>query len=411
MLGEIGPSETLVRSDAAISNFMGTLRTTAIDRVMVFMTMLGDTRVTLPIAVSVMLWLAWRRAWLPLAGLAAAVAAAVAFVPLMKLAVHRLRPIKLYAGSDGFSFPSGHATINAVFYAIVAYLIAHGLARWAQAATYAAFGGLVLLLGLSRIYLGAHWPSDVTAGLLFGAAVASCFALFIGGQPKAAGSLGLIAVVFGALMLASSAHIWLGYSNQVPGYAPQKTINVVDSVAWKERLWREFPARRINLAGETEEPMTIQWSGTAQKIQVQLIHIGWSPAQPLSIRSLGNMLAPKIALSRLPVFPTLHGGTSPPLMMTKPNAGGVSGRLVLRLWPTSSRLSRSFAETRFLIGSIVEERAQSWFEVGTMLRADDAYVPGESILRPLSKSGFIALRTDSVGDARSGIATLLAESD
>lgn len=411
LLGEIGPGEALVRSDAAISNLMGTLRTVATDHVMVFITMLGDTRVTLPVAVAVLLWLAWRRAWLPLAGLAAAVSAAVAFVPLMKLAVHRLRPIELYAGADGFSFPSGHATINAVFYAIVAYLIAHGLARWAQAATYAAFGGMVLLIGLSRIYLGAHWPSDVAAGLLFGAAVASSFALFIGGQPKAASSRGLIAVVFGTLILASSVHFARGYSEQVLNYAPRETVEVLDFAAWRIGQWRVFPARRIDLVGETEEPITIQWSGTAKAVEAELTGDGWRAAHPFSLRSLANMLSPNLDLSQLPLFPTLHDGILPALTMTKPDADGGSGRLVLRLWPTSSRLSTSSADARILIGSVVQERAQRWFGMGTILRADDDYVPGEDILRPLSQSSSIALRADSAGDAKSGIPTLLAESD
>ena len=77
-------------------------------------------------------------------------------------------------------------------------------------------------------------------------------------------------------------------------------------------------------------------------------------AQPFSVKSLGNMLALKIDLSQLPVFPTLHDGISSVLTMMKPNAGGASGRLVLRLWPTPSRLSGSSAETLILIGSIVE---------------------------------------------------------
>jgi membrane-associated phospholipid phosphatase len=67
------------------------------------------------------------------------------------------------------SFPSGHATAAAVTaMALVVVLLPPGPSRWRWEVRAALF---VLLMGLSRTYLGAHWLSDAVAGTLFGTAV------------------------------------------------------------------------------------------------------------------------------------------------------------------------------------------------------------------------------------------------
>ena len=65
-----------------------------------------------------------------------------------------------------YSFPSGHATIAVAFYGTLALLIALRLQGWRRWTLLAAGGGLALLLGLSRLYLGVHYPTDILAGYL-----------------------------------------------------------------------------------------------------------------------------------------------------------------------------------------------------------------------------------------------------
>ena len=91
----------------------------------------------------------------------------------VKALVGRPRPNPLEPGEAG-SFPSGH-TVHAVIYlGVVWSLVAPRLAeRRHRQALAALFVVGVLLTGLSRIYLGRHWPSDVLGGLLVG-----CIALW-----------------------------------------------------------------------------------------------------------------------------------------------------------------------------------------------------------------------------------------
>ncbi|MDN3721432.1 phosphatase PAP2 family protein [Roseibium salinum] len=167
MIGEVAPGEPMVRADIAIRNLFDSLRTPGGDRIMVFMTTLGDGIVVTFATGAVAAYLFLRKAWRRGTGFVIAMAGTALFVPLLKLMLHRSRPMELYTGADAYSLPSGHATLNAVLFGICAVLVAHDLSRWAKAAIFTVTATLVITIGFSRVYLGAHWMSDVLAGLLF----------------------------------------------------------------------------------------------------------------------------------------------------------------------------------------------------------------------------------------------------
>jgi len=64
------------------------------------------------------------------------------------------------------SFPSGHATSSMIFYLTLAFALTSGR-RWRWPAVAGAVL-LSLLIGISRVMLGVHWPSDVVGGWAFG---------------------------------------------------------------------------------------------------------------------------------------------------------------------------------------------------------------------------------------------------
>jgi undecaprenyl-diphosphatase len=100
---------------------------------------------------------------------------------IMKLFFHRERPHLFpwrvpYAGLS--SFPSGHSMTSMVCYATLAYLIARLVpSAFLRRFTIGVAAVIVVLIGLSRMYLGVHYPTDVAAGFIMGLAWASFCAL------------------------------------------------------------------------------------------------------------------------------------------------------------------------------------------------------------------------------------------
>ena len=79
----------------------------------------------------------------------------------------RLFPWLIAAG--GWSFPSGHTLTAVVLGGLLAWLTGRQLDGWQRAALWAVAGLWAGLVGLSRVYLGVHYPSDVLASLAVGA--------------------------------------------------------------------------------------------------------------------------------------------------------------------------------------------------------------------------------------------------
>jgi undecaprenyl-diphosphatase len=88
---------------------------------------------------------------------------------MIKDLVMRTRPADALIAAHGFSFPSGHATAIAIFSVLAIYFFARKINNLILRETYIVSVILItVLVGVSRIYLGVHWLSDVVAGFSLG---------------------------------------------------------------------------------------------------------------------------------------------------------------------------------------------------------------------------------------------------
>jgi membrane-associated phospholipid phosphatase len=94
------------------------------------------------------------------------------FVELVKFTYHRPRPS--YAVDTGYSFPSGHSFLSTAIYGMLAYYLSLNMERRAQRFVWTLAVLTILLIGSSRVLLGAHYPSDVLAGFASGGAWLWC---------------------------------------------------------------------------------------------------------------------------------------------------------------------------------------------------------------------------------------------
>lgn len=96
----------------------------------------------------------------------------IALSNLLKWGFNRPRPdlVPHATAVYSHSFPSGHAMLSAVVYLTLGALLARTEAKTGMKMYYLACAGLLtLVVGISRIYLGVHWPTDVLAGWALGA--------------------------------------------------------------------------------------------------------------------------------------------------------------------------------------------------------------------------------------------------
>jgi undecaprenyl-diphosphatase len=93
--------------------------------------------------------------------------------PVLKLLVDRPRPTEdlviIWRDAEGVGFPSGHAFTAIILFGLLYYL-APTIIPWKRAVPLLRLSCimLIILMGISRVYLGAHWPSDVLGGFLVG---------------------------------------------------------------------------------------------------------------------------------------------------------------------------------------------------------------------------------------------------
>jgi undecaprenyl-diphosphatase len=156
-------------ADAAVRKGVLAWASPAVVEIMRIVNRLGEWRLLLP--ATLLLFLIFRRArarwwiWIAL------MIAAPALEGLLKIAIGRPRP-----EGAAFGFPSGHATAAAAFFGAILYLagsLPPGRRRLVRSLAVAC----IVLVGLARIILRAHWPSDVLGGITLGLGLATIAAI------------------------------------------------------------------------------------------------------------------------------------------------------------------------------------------------------------------------------------------
>ena len=170
--GNLTDGEPMTILDAQVATWFHVNAMTPLTRLMLLVSDMNGIGGISTLTVLLVLAFAWKREWYWTAFAALAIPGGMLLNLLVKSAFHRARPsfTDPLVTLASYSFPSGHTLASTLFYGtLVAYLVPR---VGATARTLIIVAGIVMvaLVGLSRIYLGAHFLSDVIAAVAEGIA-------------------------------------------------------------------------------------------------------------------------------------------------------------------------------------------------------------------------------------------------
>lgn len=155
------------RFDEAIRRLVHAHATPAMTALMRGLSSLGRPEILIALGALVIIWLAATGRPRTALFFGLVVAGAEVLDQLLKLLFHRVRPVAYFGLADprSYSFPSGHALVSCTFCGMLAAVAAaRTTSRALRYFFYIAAAAMTAAIGLSRIYLGVHYPSDVLGG-------------------------------------------------------------------------------------------------------------------------------------------------------------------------------------------------------------------------------------------------------
>jgi membrane protein DedA with SNARE-associated domain/membrane-associated phospholipid phosphatase len=332
--GGSAPSEL----DLTVHQLMFGLRNPLADIPMAFLATLGDAAVLAPAVIGVFMWLLWRRRHVAAWHWLAAAAFALVLTWFLGYLLHMPKPPAATA-VPGFSFPSASVTLATVVYGFFAVLIARELPGRKRAWPYVVAALIVALLGFARLYLGAHWLSDVLAGTLLG--LLWIAALGIAYRRRVVRSFWVrpTATVFFVLVLGVAA--WHGSrqaDETLARFDPPLPTEPLSAARWWAYDWQvALPSHRNELSGRDAWPLNVQYAGRLEHLRARLLLAGWEDIETGGWTGLLQTLDEEVTPTDLPILPATHEGRAEALVMIR-RGDDPAVRQVLRLWAAPVRL-------------------------------------------------------------------------
>lgn len=170
-LAEEVMEKEVAQFDNYVINGMEAVASKTLDKVMFIFTEMGSVwfLTALSLVVLVVLGVKMKDKWGMLFFIIAVGGGSLLTIVLKNLYVRERPSINPDIDAIGYSFPSGHSMGSLIFYGFVIYLVIRTRQRsWIRWLFVAILSMLIIMIGSSRIYLGAHFPSDVLGGYIAG---------------------------------------------------------------------------------------------------------------------------------------------------------------------------------------------------------------------------------------------------
>ena len=355
--------------DQYLFNAMQSLRNPLGDRLMVMVTELGDSEALYAFTALLSLWLVWRRDWRMALHWVITVAAVALLTWALKLHTAIPRPPLLDTSVMSYAFPSMHASLSVAVFGFLAVAIARELRSNWHWVPYSLAVFLVVSISFSRVYLGAHWLSDVLAGWSLGLVWVATMGIAYRQHPAPAIPARTVAPVALLILFAvASFHSAQSLEKDLAFYQPSRPAPLsLSRDDWLNNSWESLPAFRDDLEGRHHHPLTLQWMGSLDELRTALEPHGWHVPPNAGVVRLVDLFNSEANIADMPILPQLHQGQIQQLLLTR-QLPGKARVLTLRLW--ESDYLNSQEDTALWIGSASSLMLEDRFWLLRFLRTD-----------------------------------------
>lgn len=358
-------SRAITHYDPQILALLRAFRAPGLTRFFWFATLLADPRVIslLALLAAVLLVMWGRRAEAGL--LAVTLLGGVAVQYLISLAFRRPRPPAIFAlirVPGSFSFPSTHAFASLLLAGVIVFVVWRARSRVRERlATLFVAGLLVLAVGLSRVYLGVHWPSDEIASwslalawLSVSCGVYLMLVRYRGLREQwpllSTNRVHLVVTVVAALLAVAAIAVGAQFdpllakiTAEMPTRPWAISVSATGTPMPHAADLRQLPLFSEKLDGSRQEPVSLVFIGTEAQLTAAFEQQGWVVADKPSLATLGRAVLASIRnqpYPTAPVTPTFLGKAVQDIAFEKPEGTAtVRRRHHARFWKTHATVN------------------------------------------------------------------------
>ncbi len=329
LLGTINQSTNL---------FFQSLRTNSFDAFFIILSQLSSPLTLITLFLAVVLAIIYYRDWRSLGYWLSLCLFSALILVALDILIESPRPQGILNINPGSSFPmTGLTLITAFGVSFFLYINSFSQSRFKHAINIAIASCLVLV-GLSSLYLGDNWLSDIFGAFLCGLSLSLGHWLFYrrfkpGPHYQPIVPLAILTL----LLLATSISSFLNYKNLARGHQPYFANYVMTDDSWWNQTKPLLPIYRTNRIGNRTSLFNIQYAGSITHLENALTLFGWQRQKDSLLNAIFTRVSAPSSSPDLPLMSQLYINKKPILVMTYEPKNGKPVQ-VLRIWRSNYNL-------------------------------------------------------------------------